>query len=70
MSNRELLEYLRVFATIKMKFAEKIPGQDLRTDAYQDVLAEIDRIEVMLLDEPNVDKSALKARLETELGLH
>ena len=51
MTNRELLEYLRVFATIKIKFAEKATGQDSRIDAYGDVVAEIDRVELMLLQE-------------------
>lgn len=49
MTMSELLEYIRVFATIKKHFAEKVGGQEIRVNAYADVISEVDRIESMFL---------------------
>lgn len=49
MNKQELLEYLRIFASVKRNLADKIQGQENVAAAYNDVISEIGRIEAMLM---------------------
>jgi hypothetical protein len=48
MSIHEILEYLRVYASLKRNLADKMDHSD-RQIAYDDVVQEIGRLESMLL---------------------
>lgn len=51
MSIHEILDYLRVYASLKRNLADKMAHED-RQIAYDDIVSEISRLESMVLAQP------------------